>query len=128
MIATRTTARARKPALPAPSEAQIQRSIIDTLRMRGVMAVHVPNAGKRSVIAGRRLKGEGMRPGFPDLLVFGNSRDEIMVMEVKAAKGSLSDNQRECIAELERRGVPVAVVRSVEEAIAAIHAAGWAVR
>lgn len=101
------------------TEAGIQRAIVDALRWRGIMVVHVPNAGLRSVVAGRRLKSEGMRPGFPDLLVYG-AGGQHMLMEVKAAKGRVSDAQHECIAELQRRGVHVAVVRSIDDALAAV--------
>jgi hypothetical protein len=107
----------------AAPEAAIQRAIIDRLRWHGVMAIHVPNAGKRSAIAGRRVKAEGLRPGFPDLVALQGGR--CAFLEVKAPKGRLSPAQVECHAELERQGFGVAVVTSQDEAIAALRARGF---
>ena len=107
----------------AAPEAAIQRAIIDRLRWHGVMAIHVPNAGKRSAIAGRRVKAEGLRPGFPDLVALQGGR--CAFLEVKAPKGRLSPAQVECHAELERQGFSVAVVTSQDEAIAALRARGF---
>jgi|GEM_PF-1792814 hypothetical protein len=43
----------------------------DWLRNRRVQFIHVPNEGKRTVIAGRLLKLMGMVPGAADFIVFG---------------------------------------------------------
>lgn len=107
------------------TEAGIQIAIIDALRWRGIMAVHIANEGRRSVVAGRRLKQQGMRPGFPDLALYGPGGRH-MLMEVKAPKGRVSEAQAECIAELQARGVHVAVVRSIDDALAAV--AEWPAR
>lgn len=107
----------------ASPEAQIQRAIIDRLRFHGVLCVHVPNAGKRSAVSGRRLKGEGMRPGFPDLLCI--QRGRAWFLEVKAPRGRLSSAQVECHAELGRHAFPPTVVTSQDEAVEALRAAGF---
>jgi len=114
-------------------EAAIQRAIIDRLRFLGVLAVHIPNEGKRSETTGRRMKADGMRPGWPDLACYQDGKHALL--EVKrpgwdwAKPGTKTarreDNQRACHAELERQGFPVAVVRSQEEAIAALRAQGF---
>lgn len=106
-------------------EAQIQRAIIDRLRFHGVLVMHVPNAGKRSAIAGRRLKSEGMRPGWPDLAAYQHGRHALL--EVKAPGGRVSPAQRECHAELGRHAFPVAVVTSQDEAIEALRERGFSV-
>lgn len=117
--------KAAKPAKPPrASERAIQMAIIDALRFSGVMAVHVPNAGKRSGRAGVRLKGEGMRPGFPDLVCYGPGGAHAL-LEVKAEAGRLSPAQVECHEDLRRRGALVLVVRSVDEARDGLRAAGW---
>ena len=108
----------------AAPEAAIQKAIIDRLRWHGVMCIHVPNAGKRSAIAGRRIKAEGLRPGFPDLVALQGGRAAFL--EVKAPKGRLSPAQVECHAELARQGFDVAVVTSQDEALAALRARGFA--
>ena len=111
-----------------PKEAQIQRAIIDRLRFLGVLAVHVANEGQRSAKAGKRLKGEGMRPGFPDLLCYQDGRHALL--EVKRPKyrpSSVSDNQHECHALLAEQGFAVAIVTSQDEAIDALRIAGFRV-
>lgn len=117
----------RRAALPAPQEAAIQRAIIDACRWRGIMAVHVPNAGKRSVQAARRLKGEGMRKGFPDLALYAPGGRH-MLMEVKRPRYSpsdVSDAQRDVHARLGELGQTVVIVTSVDDAMGALRAAGW---
>lgn len=112
---------------PPPQEAAVQRAIIDRLRFCGVLAVHVPNEGKRSVMAGLRLKGEGLRPGWPDLLCY-SSDGKHALLEVKRPgwrPSDVSENQRACHAELRRRGHLVAVVASQDEAVAVLRGAGW---
>ncbi len=51
----------------AAPERAIQIAIKRRLALSGVVCHHSPNAGKRSVIAGRMLKAEGMITGWPDL-------------------------------------------------------------
>jgi len=119
--------RKRKPSKPAATEAQIQRAIIDALRWRGIMAVHVPNAGKRSAIAGRRLKGEGMRPGFPDLVVYGPGGLH-MLMEIKRTgwrPSDVSDDQRAMHERLRELGQVVEIVDGIGAALAVLRREGW---
>jgi hypothetical protein len=104
-------------------EAQIQAAIVDRLRFHGVLAVSVPNEGRRSAATGRALKGTGMRPGFPDLICMQAGR--VMFLEVKAPRGRLSASQEIFHDELQRQGMQVAVVRSQDEAVAALRGAGF---
>jgi len=103
-------------------EAAIQRAIRDRLLFHGVMSVHVPNAGKRTIASGHRLKGEGMRPGFPDLICIGNGRT--IFLEVKAPKGRLSPAQEDCHADMRRAGAVVAIVFDQDQAVAECRRAG----
>jgi hypothetical protein len=107
-------------------ERAIQIQIRDALRWHGVRSRHIPNAGKRSPIAGRRLKQEGMVAGTPDLLCWlpGNP-PRVGWLEVKAAKGRTSDAQDNQLAILTADGFRCAVVRSVDEALDALRAWGW---
>lgn len=114
----------RAPRKRQNPEAVIQRAIIDRLRWLGCLVVHVPNEGKRSARGGRFAKGIGMRPGFPDLLVYRAGRHALL--EVKAPTGRLSPAQTETHGELHRQGIAVHVVRSQDEALAALRADGWA--
>ena len=119
--------RASKPRGPIPSEAQVQRAIIDALRLRRVYCAHVPNAGLRSVTSGRRLKGEGMRKGFPDLVCYG-AEGRHALLEVKRPGYAPSDvglEQRNVHETLRALGATVEIVTSADEAIAVLTAAGW---
>jgi len=111
-----------------PKEAQIQRAIIDRLRFLGVLAVHVANEGKRSERAGARLKGEGMRPGWPDLACYQDGRHALLEVKRPGYRpSSVSDNQRACHALLDEHGFPVAIVTSQDEAVDALRMAGFRV-
>jgi hypothetical protein len=105
------------------TEALIQRAIIDRCRWANVLCVAVPNEGKRSPVTAQRMKARGMRPGFPDLICM--QRGLVAFLEVKAAKGRVSDNQVEMHEEIERHGLPVAVVRSQDEAAEFLRAQGF---
>lgn len=121
--------RARKPIVSRASEAQIQRAIIDWLRWKGITAVHIPNAGKRSARAGKRLKGEGMVPGFPDLVLYGaGGRHALLEVKRPGWKPSdVSDNQLAMHAKLRAHGAVVEVVASIDDTRGVLRAAGWPV-
>lgn len=119
----------RKPRAAVPLESKVQRSIIDRLRFLGILAVHVPNAGKRSVVAGRVLKAEGLRAGWPDLACYGAGGRHAL-LEVKRpgySASAVSDAQRDTHALLASLGVPCAIVTSQDEAVAALRGWGWPV-
>lgn len=128
MITPRKRAKAALTTKPrAPLEAAVQRAIIDRLRLLGVLAIHVPNGGKRSMMAGRRLKSEGMRAGFPDLLCYKDGRHALL--EVKRpgyTPSAVSAEQHEMHDLLRERGASVAIVTSQDEAVMALRAEGWA--
>lgn len=69
------------------------------------------------------LKGDGLKIGFPDLACFWDGGGKLL--EVKREKGGvLSDAQKALHERLSAINWPVAVVRSVDEAHAALCAAG----
>lgn len=117
-------ARKTKLKLPRVSERSIQIAIKNHLIFHGVVCVHVPNAGKRSLAGGRIAKAEGLHPGFPDLILL-RGGGLVGFLEVKAADGRLSPAQVDCHAMLRRLGQPLEVVRSQDEALAAVKAWGW---
>jgi len=113
---------------PVPKEAQIQRAIMARLQFLGVLAVHIPNEGKRSARAGQRLKGEGMRPGWPDIAAYQNGRHALLEVKRPGYRPSaVSDSQKDCHALLDEHGFPVAIVTSQDEAIDALRIAGFRV-
>ena len=66
------------------------------------MLVHIPNEGKRTQSTGGRLKKEGLRKGFPDLMLCTPHCGYAgLVIELKRKKGSkISEEQKEWIRKL----------------------------
>lgn len=112
---------------PRASERAVQISIRHRLMLSGVVCLHIPNEGRRTVTAGRRLKQEGMLRGACDLICIGDA-GRVAWLEVKSATGRVSDAQSDHHDMLRRKGHVVAVVRDQDEAVAALRAAGWTVR
>jgi hypothetical protein len=84
-------------------------------------ALHIPNEGKRSMVAGARLKQIGLKPGTPDILLpvpVGGYHG--LWIELKAIGGRLSDAQHEVIAMLRGQGYRVDVCFGWDEARAAV--------
>ena len=115
------------PKRKAQPEAAIQRAIIARLRLSGIVCHHSPNAAKRSVIGGRRVKQDGMITGWPDLTVVGRE-GLVGFLEVKAPDGKLSEAQREIAEMLGCMGHTWAIVRSQDEAVTALQQWGWPVK
>lgn len=86
----------------------------------------IPNGGYRSKKTAALMKAEGSLSGVPDLYLpvprwwADGSVSHGLYIEMKAAKGRLSDNQKEIITLLREQGYRVEVCFSVEEAKAAI--------
>lgn len=83
---------------------------------RDHLLIHVPNGGRRSPTEAAIFAGLGVLKGMPDLVLFWAGR--AYCMELKAGRGQLSDNQLAAHCRLRRAGIPVAVVRSLPDAIA----------
>lgn len=90
----------------------MQAAIVDALRLLGCTVLVTTVRGWRGP------RGYGATPGVPDLLVARDGWFGWLGLEVKRPGGRISPAQ----AELERRGL-IVVVRSVEDAIAAVAAA-----
>lgn len=110
-----------------PNERQVQRSILKMIgrSFPSVIAHHSPNGGHLAGSAEARfkqmgaLKGDGLKPGFPDLICLWNHG--LALIEVKRPGYSPSDVKPAQIAlhkELADRGHPVAIVTSEQEAFA----------
>lgn len=106
-------------------EATIHRSIRQWLGvvLPEAMVIHIPNEGKRSESEGARQKALGLTPGMPDLMIL-MPGERTIFLEVKNQSGRLRPEQKAVCAELERMRYPVAVVRSIEEARAALRGFG----
>lgn len=114
----------------SPLEKHVQRDIIEWLGCRNISAVHVPNGsvlagdGKQRAMQSAALKRAGMRPGFPDLILF-SPKGGIGFIEVKRADGSLSDTQETCRDWLQGLGHQWGLARSVDDAEAVVTGWGW---
>ena len=107
-----------------PSEAQEQRTIIQWARIAQLqmpelaLLVHIPNEGKRSPIAGRKLKEAGLRPGFPDLILFvARGQFHGLAIEVKTSTGKVKTEQEMWLERLADQGYRAVVCRGSEQAI-----------
>lgn len=78
----------------------------------------VPNGGFRNKIEAAKLKQMGVRAGFPDLILLVPNRFyPFCGIELKVAKGSQSEHQKEYQKEFESIGAKYVVVRSLDEFI-----------
>lgn len=113
------------------AESNAQVAIVSFLRRSlpaSYRVISVPNgrfAAEPRTIA--RLKREGLTPGVWDLLILRND-GWFASLEVKAGKGVPSDEQKEWGNWLSSGGSSAAIVRSLEEAIAALTAFGVPLR
>lgn len=133
-----TEADARR-AREAQDEAELQAAIVSWLKYGlrdDVRFTAVPLGGKRRRVEAARLIGQGVAPGWPDLsLVWGEQLwtpgkapprtvSRSAFMEVKTRDGRLSAKQRDFQRWCLESGVPHAVVRSLDEAVAAARSWG----
>lgn len=114
-----------------PTERQVQRAILAMAKrcFPNVLIHHSPGGAHLAGTATARfkqmgaLKGDGLRPGFPDLICIW--KGGMVFMEVKRPKRSVvSPEQTAMIVDLQSLGWPVAIIKSVEEAHAFLKASG----
>ncbi len=95
---------------------------VDQLMMDGKFCAFAPpNMGRRNYQTASYMKAEGMRSGVPDIVIpdCAGIRPDLY-LEFKTARGSLSKSQRVWKEALSRGGDRYRVVRSVEDAVAAV--------
>ena len=112
-----------------PTERQEQIGLIRWARLRAIkepalnMLISVPNGGfALDLVAGAKLKAEGLAKGFPDLLLLYPSRQyHALAIEMKRRHGgAVRPEQRDWHERLRSAGYAVCVVRGAQEAISAI--------
>lgn len=104
---------------PSPSEHSIQATLIthlDYLMRREIVRLAIPNGGMRHPAVGAMLKREGLLPGSPDL-VFAMAKGKTLWLEMKKAKGRLSDAQIGIHYKLQQLGHLVETAYSLDEAL-----------
>ena len=114
-------------------EADAQRAIVSALRIalpRDAIVHHCANevteAGPRGAKRQAILVGMGVHPGFADLLVMSEGR--MLFLEVKSAKGRLRPAQEAFRDAVLAQGFGWALVRSVDDALAALADNGFTSR
>jgi hypothetical protein len=106
-------------------EAQLQRALVEHLRWcarSDVWFCHLANGGARSPVEGAILKGLGVRPGAPDLLIV--RAGQALFIECKAPGRRLSPAQVECHAALRRAGATVETSDNIDQALAFLRRLG----
>ena len=101
-----------------PSEAQIQAAIVDWLRrVMRCEVFHIPNGGARDKREAAKLKWQGVQAGVSDLCVLWNEQGEprACFIEVKTAKGRLSESQIEWRERVKALGHDYIVARSLDD-------------
>lgn len=78
---------------------------------------HIPNGGKRDAREAARFKRMGVKPGVPDLFLPVPRRNyHGLFIEMKSAKGRVSDYQKQWFSDLEQQGYAACVCFGFEEA------------
>jgi hypothetical protein len=111
--------------LPSRPEQVIHKTVIDHLAARGasgVFAFHCPNGGARSPIEAAILKGLGVVPGIPDLIILTAGR--IFALELKAPGKKPTPTQARAMEAMGRAGVTVSWVAGLDPALAQLEAWG----
>lgn len=116
------------------TEEAFQRAVAMTLDAMGWLWCHVPNGGARDARTGAKLKGQGVKRGVPDVLIFerydtrvhptiNSNMDRIgkdVAIELKVGNNKPTTEQRAWLASLEERGALVAVCRNMDEVLAVL--------
>jgi hypothetical protein len=114
------SARQRGTRPPPALEFETHCAIADTLRRGatpGWIWTHFPAGERRDLGAAARLKRMGLKGGFPDFLLIAPDGVHHW-LELKRGNAALTDDQKAFQLEMNMRGVPCAVARSYELAIA----------
>lgn len=109
-------------------EDQVQAGIVQFLDMLGILVFHVPNGGGRSKIEGAILKGLGVKPGIPDLIVVREDgrmicieckrpKRRLLTGKLSKATARLRESQKEMIPKLAKLGVPTIIAESLDDAL-----------
>lgn len=116
-------------------EQALHRSVVSFLRVvlpKPWVFFHPANGGSRSKAEAGIFKAMGVRAGIPDLVLlgprelapFGLKIPQVVCIEFKAPKGSLSPAQKDTIAALAELGIETHIVRSIDEAEAVLRGLG----
>ena len=118
------------PTPRAHPEADLRHTVmqyLDWALPADAVAQPIPIEGKRTVRARRDLSYSGYKAGWPDIQILWRGHPAILI-ELKAARGSLSADQRHMHNRLTYCGAKVALARSVAEVEALLRECGVPLR
>jgi hypothetical protein len=95
---------------------------LDAALPHGAWWCHVPNGGKRDLIAAANLKRMGTKAGAPDCLIIYAGRAHWI--ELKARYGGMKASQVATIPALTAAGSPVVIARTLTEIVSALETWG----
>ena len=79
---------------------------------------HSPNGGRRNVREGARFKAQGVRPGFPDLVLYHRSPPfSLLAVELKIKPNKPTKDQKWWLHHLQLQNAKTAECYSLEEFI-----------
>lgn len=114
---SRSGSRLASRGAPRCSEESIQRAVVQLLTLTAkpdVAWTHVPNGEARHKGVAGKLKGMGVKPGWPDIMLIRQGR--CYGLELKTAKGKLSPAQIAAHEALREAGCEVATAHGFDEA------------
>jgi hypothetical protein len=108
-----------------------QKVLAQYLDLKGLLWCHVPNEGKRGVIAGVELKRQGLKAGVPDVLIFDRppKRPDVRGVAIELKRMSKravpTAQQIGWMEELNRREWTCRWCCGANDAINWLHEMGW---
>ena len=103
------------------SEADHQEAVIQYCDLKGIPVAHIANEGKRSKAQGAALRRQGLRKGFPDLVIpVARGKYHSLYIEMKDFGGKPTKEQADWIWKLREEGMCAYVCVGADSAIALI--------
>ena len=120
----------KKQKMPIPSEDQEQYAFVQWMEYKRITFIHVPNGGNRSYLTGARLKAQGVKAGFPDLIIFDippkSPQFRGVAIEMKRKKGTkATPEQEEWIEKLNKIGWFATVCNGANSAVRVMEELGF---
>lgn len=106
-------------------QAHTLKPYLDLALVRDAFWTSIDHAGG-GMLLGALRKAKGAKSGLPDVWIVWQQR--LYCMELKAAKGTVADNQIACTRGLANAGAPTWTVRTLEDAEAALLSWGMPLR
>ena len=105
------------------SESALQKAVKTFAAIHKLPMHHSPNEAKRSLVLGKKLKDEGMMPGFSDcFFIRGNDEFKGIFLELKIKPNKLTQSQTDFLELVKQEGYMGSVCYTLDEAIALISA------